>query len=108
MRVRTNDPLSQKTIVSAKQILRYKNVKSFGEQRWDMLGNISQEMEKLGKIRINVRDGQSKKDAPTTYQSSLMVGKPVKREFNRYTKHYVTSSWEIRPGNRAAYMMSKK
>lgn len=102
-----DNALSLKTVVNARQILRYKNITSYGERRWSLMEGIQEEMEKLGKIRIRVQGGESRKE-PVNYQGHLVSIKPLKRDYNKHTCFYVCSSWEVRPGKWAFYTMSKK
>lgn len=104
---RTSNPLSLSSTVSARQILRYKNIKSYGEKRWRLLEKINKEMERLGKICIKVSEGVNRK-GPVNYQGHLVFLDSVKRDFNPYTKHYIPTSWKIKPGKWAVYAMSKE
>jgi len=101
-----DNPLSAKAIVTAKQILRYKDVKSYGRKRWVLIEKIDREIVKLSKIRISVQATRTRKGTES-YEGHLAIIKPVKRDFNPFTKDYVSSSWEILPGNWAVFNMSK-
>ena len=103
-----DNPLSMRSILTARKILVYKNVKSYGERRWNMFENIAREMKKLEKIRISLQNGQSKGEFFNYSDTRLIHVKVVKRDFNGNTKNYVTSSWEVKPGQWAVYTMSKK
>jgi hypothetical protein len=106
-------PLSMKAILTARQILAYKNLKAFGKKRWDMFEHINEELEKLNKIKIRVQNAQSsntqnKQKEPVNYEGSLIIVSKIKREFNSHTKCYVATSWKIKLGIWAVYTMSKK
>lgn len=105
-KTRPDHTLSLKAVVTARQILKYKNIKSHGQKRWILMEEIREEMEKLGMIHIQVRKGENRKGR-VNYQGPLVSIKPLKRHFNKYTSFYATSSWEVRPGEWAYYTMSK-
>ena len=104
---RPDHALSLKAVVTARQILKYKNIKSHGERRWNLMEGIHEEIEKLGKIHIHVRRGEIRKER-VNYQGPLVSIKPLKRDFNKHTSFYAPSSWEVRPGEWAFYTMSKE
>lgn len=103
---RTRNPLSQETQVTSRQILRYKNIRSYGKKRWDLFEKIQAEISKLNKLRINVEEGRTR-NGSSSYRAHLILTELIKRDFNPFTKQYVTSSWFIRPGRWAVYHMSK-
>lgn len=102
-----DNPLSLKTYMTARRLLQDKRFRSFGEKRWAMIDKIHEEMEKLGKIRISVQDAFTREE-PHSYESRLAIITPVKRDYNRYSKMYTPTAWEIQPGNWAVYNMSRK
>ncbi len=104
---KTGQPLSLKSIISSREILKYKRVTSYGRKRWSIFENIHAEVERLRKIEIKVRNARGK-DQEQSYSGKLVLIKDIKRDFNPSTKHYVTTSWEIRPGSWANYLMSEE
>lgn len=104
---RPGNTLSLKTSVTAMQLLRDRQVKSYGEKRWAMVTKINEEMEKLGRFRISVEDSKTQ-DGNHSYQSRLAVITTVKRDFDPHRKRYVPSCWSVQPGNWATYNMSKR
>jgi hypothetical protein len=103
---RTNTPLAQTSTVTARQILKYKGTRSYGIKRWVLMEKIQNEMERLGKIKIDVQ-GANTRNGPESYKGSLVLLEQVKRDFNPFTKQYVVTSWHVRPGTWAAYDMSQ-
>ena len=99
--------LSLKTIVTARQLLKYKRVKTYGAKRWVMIRNIHEEMKKLNNFLVTVRNATSK-DGPRGYEGHLAIIQTVKRDYDRYTKTYVPSCWEVKPGIWAEYNMSMR
>lgn len=104
---RPENTLSLKTSVTAMQLLRDRQVKSYGEKRWAMVTKINEEMEKLAKFRISVEDSKTR-DGVHSYQSQLAIITPLKRDYNGHSKVYVPSCWQVQPGNWAVYNMSRK
>ena len=103
---RSNNPQSAKTVITARQLLQYKNISSYGERRWKLLEKVREELGRLEKFRISVKHAISRKEQ-VNYQGSLVLVEPVKRDFNPYTSQYISSAWDIHPGNWAGYVMSK-
>jgi hypothetical protein len=103
---RTSTPLSQVSTVTARHILRYKGVPSYGAKRWALIEKISREMMLLGQLKVEVQ-GAATRNGTENYRGSLVITEPVKREFNPFTKQYVVTSWRVRPGTWAVYDMSQ-
>lgn len=101
----TENRLQTKVTLTAKQIASYKEFKSYGKDRWAFFKNINQEMLKLDRIRIRVQDAHIR-NGSASYEGSFATIKPLIRGYNRFTKGYVPTSWQIQPGNWAVYNMS--
>jgi hypothetical protein len=102
----TNNPLQTRVTLTAKQIARYKGFRSHGKNRWAFLESINKEMTKLGMIRISVLNANIR-NCTMSYKGSLATIEPIHRDFNRYTKNYLTTSWQVRPGKWSIYNMSR-
>ncbi|WP_045214528.1 hypothetical protein, partial [Desulfonatronovibrio magnus] len=103
---KTDQPMALKSIVTTREILGYKEVKSYGERRWNLIEKISAEVERLGNIKVKVSNAKGK-DGPLNYNGKLIILKLVKRDFNPFTKHYTPTCWEIQAGSWAMHYMSK-
>lgn len=103
---KTDQPMALKSMITAREILGYKGVKSYGERRWNLIEKISAEVERLGSLKVKVSNAKGK-DRPMDYNGKLILLKQVKRDFNPFTKHYVPTAWQIRAGNWATHYMSK-
>ena len=114
--VKPENSLLLKSAVSARQILRYKGISSYGKKRWDLLEKVSEEMESLRKFNIQVKGGLkpngknrgNNEGIAVNHKGSLIQANPLKRDFNPHTKLYVVTSWEVQPGQWAAYDLSKE
>lgn len=103
---RTSTPLSQVSTVTARHILRYKGVPSYGAKRWALIEKINREMMLLGQLKVEVQ-GAATCNGKENYKGSLVITESVKRDFNPVTKQYVVTSWRVRPGKWAVYDMSQ-
>ncbi|WP_045214531.1 hypothetical protein, partial [Desulfonatronovibrio magnus] len=103
---KTDQPMALKSIITAREILGYKEVKSYGERRWNLIEKISAEVERLGSLKVKVSNAKGK-EKPLNYNGNIIVLKLVKRDFNPFTKHYTPTCWEIQAGSWATHYMSR-
>ncbi len=103
---KTDQPMALKSVITAREILGYKETKSYGERRWNMIEKISAEIERLCKLEIKVNNAKGKNETQS-YTGKLMIRKLVKRDFNPFTKYYTPTCWEVQAGSWAAHYMSQ-
>lgn len=107
-RHKTPNPMTQKAVITAEQLLRYKKTRSRGEKYWEQLERVNQEIAKVHCFKVSVKDALIKKDRVSYKDSSLLIMDCKQRVFNKTSKQYTPQVWQIRPGQWASYLMSKE
>ncbi|MFN2343676.1 MAG: hypothetical protein ABR542_09990, partial [Desulfonatronovibrio sp.] len=103
---KTDQPMALKSVVTAREILGYKAIKSYGERRWNLMEKISAEIESLSSIKVKVSNVMGRNETQS-YTGKLIIKKLLKRDFNPFIKDYIPTCWEIQAGSWAAHYMSK-
>jgi hypothetical protein len=108
---KTDEPHRQDTVVSASQLLKYKNIKVRGQTGWKIKEAIDKELQVLAALRISmkkIQDPMHKTRQLNDVDCEVFTIRKEQRRFNVRTCAYTPTAWKITPGRWLSQWLSTK